>query len=208
VAAGVAALVGVGVVGVLLLMHRGGGAAPATTPPPTAAPTATAAPAGLQGALLTVGDFARGSVAPVTPDLPLDRVSCGAPPTGELEERSVAFNGQGDTTGRGYFNAAASFPSDTEARSYIEALAAAAKSCAVRLPYGPAAPALGDGTVRVLFPTRPGVSDPFVFDALYIRRGRVVSLVMVSRAGTTAPPAGDAEAFGKLAVAHMAAAGV
>ncbi len=211
VAAGVAALVGVGVVGVLLLMHRGGGA-PATTPSPTAVPpataTATAAPAGLQGALLTIGDFAPGSVAPVTPTLPLDRVSCGAPPTGELEERSVAFNGQGDTAGRGYFNAAASFPSDTEARAYLEALAAAAQSCTVRLPNAPAAPALGDGTVRVLFPTRQGAPEPFVFDALYIRRGRVVSLVMVSRAGTAAPPAGDAEAFGKLAVDHMATAGV
>lgn len=206
VAAGVAALVGVGVVGVLLLMHRGGGGA---TPSPTAAPT-VAPPAGLLAALLTIEDFARGSVAQVTSALTLDRVSCGAPPAEELEERRVAFVGRGDTTGRGYFNAAASFPSEKQARSYLDALATAAQSCTVRLPDGPAAPALGDGTVRVLFPSRPDAPEAqrFVFDALYIRRGRVVSLVMVSRAGTTAPPAGDAEAFGKLVVAHMATAGV
>jgi serine/threonine-protein kinase len=207
-AAGVAALVTVGVAGALLLGHRGGDTGAATSTHPTAAPSAAPPPGTLrlEAALLTLSDFAPGSVAPAPSTLQLGQVSCGVPPTGEVEERRVAFTGRGDTAGRAYFNAAASFPADAEARSYLDSLTAAAQGCPQRLPDGPAAPALGDGTVRVLFPSAPGAVS-FVFDALYIRRGRVVGLVLVSRDGTTPPPPGDAPAVGRLAAGHMATAG-
>jgi hypothetical protein len=207
-AAGVAALVTAGAAGVLLLAHRGGGTGAATAGHPAAAPTAAPPPGTprLEAALLTLSDFAPGSVAPAPSTLQLDQVSCGVPPTGEVEERRVAFTGRGDTAGRAYFNAAASFPADAEARSYLDRLTAAAQSCPQRLPDGPPAPALGDGTVRLLFPSAPGAPS-FVFDALYIQRGPVVALVLVSHAGTTPPPPGDADAFGRRVAGHMVSAG-
>jgi tRNA A-37 threonylcarbamoyl transferase component Bud32 len=207
-AAGAAALVTAGAAGVLLLAHRDGDTGAATSIRPSPAPTATPPPGtlNLEAALLTLSDFAPGSVAPAPSTLQLDQVSCGVPPTAEVEERRVAFTGRGDTAGRAYFNAAVAFPVDADARSYLDSLTAAAQSCPQRLPVGPPAPALGDGTVRVLFPSAPG-APAFVFDALYIRRGRVVALVLVSQAGTSPPPPRDAGAFGRRAVRHMVAAG-
>ena len=193
-AAGVAL---VAVAGVLALGHRG-----ADTPVKSAASASPVPIRGLQGALLTIHDFATGSVTEVPTDLRLGGVTCGAQPAAEVEEREVAFEGVGDTSRFGYFDAAAAFASDADALAYTERLTAAAQSCPYRLPDSPAAPALGDGTVRLTFASNSGTT-PFVYDALYVRRGRVVSLVMVSGAGTKAPPASHAEAFASKALQHM-----
>src|SRR5438270_2488560 len=205
IAVAAAGVVLVAVAGLLALGHRGGepAGAPASSSSSSPSPVPTR---GLPGALLTLHDFAAASVTQVTSELRLDGVTCGAQATGEVDERNVAFEGVGDTARRGYFDAAASFPSEAEALAYVERLRAATQSCPYRLPHEPAAPALGDGTARVLFPSKAGTS-PFVFDALYVRHGRVVSLVMVSGAGTEPPPHGDAEAFAQVVLRHIVDSG-
>ena len=156
IAVAAAGVVLVAVAGLLALGHRGGepAGAPASSSSPSPVPIR-----GLPGALLTIHDFAAASVTQVTSELRLDGVTCGAQATGEVDERNVAFEGVGDTARRGYFDAAASFPSEAEALAYVERLRAATQSCPYRLPHEPAAPALGDGTARVLFPSKAGTSQ-------------------------------------------------
>jgi hypothetical protein len=121
----------------------------------------------------------------------------------------VAFTGRGDTARRGYFNAAASFSTVDAARTYLDQVTAAAQSCPVppRLAGGPPAPAIGDGSARVLFHSKPEADPTITFDAVYVRKGKVVGLVLLSRTGTAPPPPDDAPAFARLALNHMAAAG-
>jgi hypothetical protein len=209
-AAAVAALIVVAVGAVIVLTHRGGETGAATsgsrTPVPTAAPTP--APTGLQAALLDLTDFAKGSVTMATSDLPLKDVSCGVTPANEVDEKRVAFIGRGDTAGRDYFNAAASFPTEADARTYLDQVTAAAQSCPVppRLPGAPPDPLPGEPSARVIFQGKPGPNQ-FTFDAVYVLKGKVVALVMASHAGTSPPPSGDAPAFAKYALRHMVAAG-
>jgi hypothetical protein len=199
-AAAFGALVAVAAGAVILLSHRGGDTGAATSPSSTAAPP--------PGPLLVLTDFAPGSVAPADSQLQLKDISCGVTPSKEVGEKRVAFTGRGDTAHRGYFNAAASFSTVDDARTYLDQVTAAAQRCPVppRLADGPLAPAIGDGSARVLFRSKPD-ADNFTFDALYVLKGRMVGLVLVSLAGTTPPPAGDAPAFARLALNHMAAAG-
>jgi hypothetical protein len=195
----VAGLVLIAAAGALALGHRGGGG---TAPPPTPAPLR-----GLAGALLTIDDFDPGTVtrATGTTDLDLAHVSCGAPPAGKVDERSVTFVTSDPNRHESYFDDAVSFSSDADAIAYMERLAAEAKRCAppVRFDPEPAAPSLGDGIpVRVLFRSN-STATPFVYDALYIRHARVVSLIMVSRGGDQPPPASYAEAVAPRVLQHM-----
>jgi hypothetical protein len=149
-------------------------------------------------------------VAPATSDLlRLKDVSCGVTPANEIDEKRVAFTGRGDTVGRGYFNAVASFRTVDDARTYLDQVTAAAQRCPVppRLDEKPLDPAIGDGSARVLFHSKPEADPAITFDAVYVRKGKVVGLVLVSVVGTNPPPAGDAPAFARLALNHMAAAG-
>jgi hypothetical protein len=201
-AAAFGALVAVAAGAVILLSHRGGDTGAATSPSPTAAPP--------PGPLLVLTDFAPGSVAPASGDmLQLKDVSCGVAPANEVDEKRVAFTGRGDTLGRGYFNAAASFRTVDDARTYLDQVTLAAQRCPAppRLADQPPAPPIGDGSARVLFHSKPDADHPFTFDAVYVRKGKMVGLVLVSYAGTAPPPAGDAPAFARLALNHMAAAG-
>jgi hypothetical protein len=185
---------------VILLSHRGGDTGAATSPSSTAAPP--------PGPLLVLTDFAPGSVAPADSQLQLKDISCGVTPSKEVGETRVAFTGRGDTAHRGYFNAAASFSTVDDARTYLDQVTAAAQSCPVppRLPGAPPDPLPGEPSARVIFQGKPGPNQ-FTFDAVYVLKGKVVALVMASHAGTSPPPSGDAPAFAKVALRHMVAAG-
>jgi serine/threonine-protein kinase len=200
-AAAFGALVAVAAGAVILLSHRGGDTGAATSPSSTAAPP--------PGPLLVLTDFAPGSVAPADSQLQLKDISCGVTPSKEVGEKRVAFTGRGDTAHRGYFNAAASFSTVDDARTYLDQVTAAAQRCPVppRLDEKPLDPAIGDGSARVLFHSKPEADPAITFDAVYVRKGKVVGLVLVSVVGTNPPPAGDAPAFARLALNHMAAAG-
>jgi serine/threonine protein kinase len=213
----VGALVGLALValaGILILGRGGGGGTPAASA--SGAPRSTATPApirGLPGALLTLGDFSPGTVTPADrpSDLKLAGVNCGIPTTGEVDERNVTFVSVDKARSESYFDAAASFSSDADAIAYIEALKAAVQRCPSppRLGPVPAAPVLGpgsDGTVRVLS-TSKSAESPFVYDAVYVRHGPVVSLIMVSRSGDQPPPPAYAEQFAAIALRHMVKSG-
>jgi len=161
--------------------------------------------AGLQTMLLTTGDFPAGSVSTLPASLRLSQVRCGATPRSEVDERAVAFQNQNASSGSGYFyfQAAASFNTAADANLYMQDIKLAVLNCTSQLARR-AAPLLGDQTVRVTFPSGDG---RIAYDAVYLSKGKYVSLVMVSALGTTLPPTTEAETYASTALRHMVDAG-
>jgi tRNA A-37 threonylcarbamoyl transferase component Bud32 len=215
IVATIAALVAVVVIGLVLLSHRGGGTGAAYSAPPapaaTPAPTPTPAPGTLRlaDALLTSKDFGSEPVAPAKPGLSFGDISCTPTLPGTPDERDVAFTETGAGAQLGYYNAAVVFDSPAAAAAYLAGVRAITRdTCKVLTPHQPAALPLGDGSARLVFNSAPGAQQgPFVFDAFYVQRGRVVSVVMVSIEGTSAPPTDDAGGLARTALTHMIAAG-
>jgi hypothetical protein len=202
---GVVAVAVLGLGALLVAQHRGGDSV-GSQPTPVVEPrvSATAAPAGLDAALLTADDLGAATVTGIPSQLKIAEITCGVTPAGEVDERRVAFQGSADRTGRGYYDGVALFATSDAAGAYMRGVLDAARACPQRITPVPPAPHLGDQSVRVLFPS---VAHDFVFDATYVRRGRVVCVVMVSASGTAAPPPADAVAVVTLAVQRLAAVG-
>lgn len=210
--AGIAGLVAVVVVGIILLSHRGGDsgtASPSTPPPATGAPAPTRAPGTLDlgAALLTARQV--GSVIASQNKLSLADVSCQPKTIAPHDERDVTYTGTGAQAQFDYFNAVAAFPNPDAAASYLDevrANAADARICPVREQVQPAAPPIGD-TARLVFAGKNTQAGPYVFDAVYVRHGRVVSVVVVGVSGTDPPPTDDAAGLANTSLSDMIAAG-
>ena len=205
VAVAIAAAVVVVAVALVLVVVRGhSSSSPADvvsmSPSAPTTPTAT----GLAGMLLTTSDFPQGTVTSIPPALQLAQVGCGSSPIGKTDERSVAFQGQGSSGQLGYFDGAVSFATPADAHAYMDSLSSAVQACSGKLATQPSTPALGDRSVRVVFPSSTG---QFTYDALYLNRGKFVSLVLVSMTGTTAPPPDAAVTYGRVVLQHMTDAG-
>lgn len=200
VIAAVVVVVSLGALLALLLTQHHNPSSPATSATSGNSANAT----GLQTMLLTTSDFPAGSVSTLPTSLRLSQVRCGATPRSEGDERVVAFQNQNASSGSGYFyfQAAASFATNADASQYMQDIKAAVQGCTQLASR--AAPPLGDQTVRLTFPSGDG---RIVYDAIYLSKGRFVSLVMTSELGSTLPPATEAETYASAALRHMIAAG-
>ena len=166
-------------------------------------PTSSAAPVAIaQKMLLTEGDFPAGAVSSLPTTLGIADIRCGAAPQGAQDEHRVAFQDHGASSGSGYFyyHAVLRFNSTADAAAYMDQLAAAAQSCTAQIRPPRTAPTLGDRTTRVVFPSG---DDTITYDAIYIDKGKFVSVVMVSALSATPPPANEAEMYAGVALRHM-----